>query len=131
MNDGFVAAVCIIISYAINTQNTHSRIEFWVYRYRRFRACTQLYCIRPYIGRCSRSDIKTRGEEVFIYYKEARRVLLQTSVIFSRCKPADVVYSFVVNKDIERFTVFIHYFYIHSNLKRFTVQTSVIDPISN
>lgn len=64
-----------------------------------------------YISRCSRSDIKTRGEEVFIYYKEARRVLLQTSVIFSRCKPADVVYSFVFNKDIERFTVFIHYFY--------------------
>lgn len=34
-----------------------------------------IHIVKDPIGRCSRSDIETRGEEVFIYYKEARRVL--------------------------------------------------------
>jgi len=32
--------------------------------------------VKDPIGRCSRSDMETRGEEVSIYYKDARRVLL-------------------------------------------------------
>lgn len=83
--------------------------------------------VKDPIDRCSRSDIKTRGEEVSIIYniiKKQDAFYYQTSVIFSRCKPADdVVYSFGFNKDIERFTVLAHSLptCIPPNLKRFTV----------
>lgn len=35
-----------------------------------------IHIVKDPIGRCSPSDIETRREEVSIYYKEARRVLL-------------------------------------------------------
>lgn len=66
-----------------------------------------IHIVKDPIGRSSRSDIETRGEEVL--YKEARCVLLPNICHFLPLQTRRRFYSFGFNKDIERFTVLVHY----------------------